>query len=83
MTPAARPRSIISRPAWRRYMIRFTAAMASYIVVLLAVDYAARNGTMPAKPWLYLVAVAPAIPVACISMLAGRRREIHRTATRT
>jgi hypothetical protein len=72
VSPAARPRSIVSRPAWRRYMVRFTAAMATYIAILLAVDYAARNGMMPPKPWLYLAAVAPAVPVAAVVVIVLR-----------
>lgn len=69
---AGRPPSIMTKPAWRRYMIRFGVAMASYVVVLVAVDYAIRNGMAPPKPWLYLVAVAPAIPVAGVIVIVLR-----------
>jgi hypothetical protein len=72
MTSASRPRSIVSRPAWRRYMIRFSLAMGAYIGTLLPVDYLAHRGMMPAKPWLYLVAVAPAIPVAAVVVIVLR-----------
>ena len=69
---AARPRSIITKPSWRRYMLRFGAAMAAYVAVLVPVDYLAQRGMMPAKPWLYLVALAPAIPVALVVLIVLR-----------
>lgn len=72
MSNIARPPSIMTKPAWRRYMIRFTAAMAAYVAVLVAVDYAIRGGMAPPKPWLYLVAVAPAIPVAAVIVIVLR-----------
>lgn len=65
-------RSIMTKPSWRRYMLRFGAAMAAYIAVLLPVDYLAHRGMMPAKPWLYLVALAPAIPVALVVLIVLR-----------
>jgi len=64
--------SVMTKPAWRRYMIRFTVAMGTYVAVLLAVDYAVRLGLAPPKPWLYLVAVAPAIPVAAVIVIVLR-----------
>ena len=72
MSDTARPRSIVTRPSWRRYMLRFTAAMAAYVAVLLVVDGAIRNGLAPAKPWLYLVALAPAVPVAAVVVIVLR-----------
>ncbi|HLZ75562.1 hypothetical protein [Phenylobacterium sp.] len=72
MSDAARPRPIIFKPSWRRYMLRFTAAMASYVAVLLAVDFAVRDGFAPPKPWLYLVALAPALPVAAVVFVVLR-----------
>jgi len=67
-----RPPSIVTKPAWRRYIIRFTVAMVTYAVVLLAVAYILRSGMAPPKPWLYLVAVAPALPVAAVIVIVLR-----------
>jgi len=53
-------------------MLRFGAAMAAYVAVVLPVDYLAHRGLMPAKPWLYLVAVTPAIPVAAVVLIVLR-----------
>jgi hypothetical protein len=64
--------SIMTKPSWRRYMLRFTAAMVTYVAVLLAVDSMAHHGLMPAKPWLYAVALAPAIPVAAVVVIVLR-----------
>jgi hypothetical protein len=64
--------SITSKPSWRRYMVRFLSAMGAYIAVLLPVDYGARHGLLPGKPWLYLVALAPAIPVAAVVLVMLR-----------
>jgi hypothetical protein len=72
MSQMTRPPSITTRPSWRRYMLRFTAAMATYVAVLAAVDYAVRGGFAPPKPWLYLFAVAPAVPVAAVVVIVLR-----------
>jgi hypothetical protein len=72
MSQVTRMPSITTRPSWRRYMLRFTAAMATYIAALLAVDYVVRAGLAPPKPWLYLVAIAPAIPVAAVVIIVLR-----------
>ncbi len=72
MSETLRPRSIISRPAWRRYMARFSVAMGTYVATLLGVDYLVRHGLAPGKPWLYLVAIAPAIPVAAVVVIVLR-----------
>ncbi len=72
MSDVTRPRSFTTRPSWRRYMLRFTAAMSTYVAVLLAVDYTVRHGLAPAKPWLYLLALAPAIPVAVVIVIVLR-----------
>ena len=72
MTHAATSRSIMTKPSWRRYMLRFGAAMAAYVAVLVPVDWLAHRGMMPAKPWLYLVAIAPAIPVAAVVLIVLR-----------
>ena len=72
MTHAAAPRSIMTKPSWRRYMLRFGAAMGAYLAVLVPVDYGAHHGLLPGKPWLYLVAVAPAIPVAAVVLIVLR-----------
>lgn len=72
MTSAARPRSMISRAAWRRYMTRFSIAMALYVVTLAPVVYLTSHGMMPAKPWLYLVALAPAVPVSAVVVIVLR-----------
>jgi hypothetical protein len=72
MSDALQPRPIIFKPSWRRYMLRFTAAMTTYVAVLLAVDYAVRDGLAPPKPWLYLVALAPAVPVAAVVVIVLR-----------
>ena len=67
-----RPRSIMSKPSWRRYMLRFSAAMAAYIAVLVPVDWAAHHGMLPPAPWLYLAALAPAVPVAIVVLIVLR-----------
>ena len=72
MSQLTRMPSITTRPSWRRYMLRFTAAMATYVAVLVGVDYAVRNGFAPPKPWLYLFAVAPAVPVAAVVVIVLR-----------
>ncbi|MGZ6040497.1 MAG: hypothetical protein ACXWKR_17645 [Phenylobacterium sp.] len=72
MSETARLPSILNKPAWRRYIIRFTIAMSAYAVVLSAMVYALNNGVAPPKPWLYLVAVAPAIPVAAVILIVLR-----------
>ena len=72
MSETTRMPSITSKPSWRRYMLRFTAAMATYVATLVAVDYAIRNGLAPGKPWLYLVALAPAAPVAAVVLIVLR-----------
>ena len=64
--------SIMSKPSWRRYMTRFGLAMAAYLAVLVPVDWAARHGMLPGKPWLYLVAALPAIPVAAVVLIVLR-----------
>jgi hypothetical protein len=64
--------SILTKPSWRRYMIRFSIAMGTYVAVLLAVDEMFRRGLAPAKPWLYLVALAPAVPVAAVILVVLR-----------
>ncbi|MBS0363193.1 MAG: hypothetical protein JSR98_17585 [Proteobacteria bacterium] len=72
MAHATPTRSIMSKPSWRRYMLRFSAAMAAYVAVLVPVDYAARHGLLPPAPWLYLAALAPAIPVALVVLIVLR-----------
>ena len=72
MTHATASRSIMTKPSWRRYMLRFGAAMAAYVAVLMPVDYLAHRGMMPAKPWRYLVALAPAIPVGLVVLIVLR-----------
>lgn len=72
MTQDIHSRSITAKPSWRRYMLRFSLAMAAYVVTLLPVDYAARHDLLPAKPWLYLAALAPALPVAAVVLIVLR-----------
>ena len=50
MTHTTASRSITTKPSWRRYMLRFTAAMATYVAVLLAVDYAIRHRMVATAP---------------------------------
>jgi hypothetical protein len=69
---ASHTRSIMSKPSWRRYMLRFGLAMAAYVAILAPVDYVAHHGLLPGKPWLYLVAIAPAIPVAAVVLIVLR-----------
>ncbi|MBS0332378.1 MAG: hypothetical protein JSS35_06390 [Proteobacteria bacterium] len=72
MSQPQRAPSIMTKPSWRRYMARFGVAMGSYVAVLLAVDALVRRGLAPGKPWLYLVAVAPAVPVAAVILVVLR-----------
>jgi hypothetical protein len=46
--------------------------MGAYVGVLFAVDAVVRRGLAPAKPWLYLVAAAPAVPVAAVILIVLR-----------
>ena len=58
-------------PAVRRYVWRVTAAMASYVVVLVAVDLIVRHAA-PTGPSLYLLALLPALPVLGVFAALGR-----------
>ena len=52
MTQATPSRSILAKPSWRRYMLRFSIAMAAYVAVLGAVDASIRAGLAPGQPWI-------------------------------
>jgi hypothetical protein len=47
----------------RRYLIRLAISMALYMALLYPVNWATHHGQMPAGPWLYAVAILPALPV--------------------
>ena len=47
----------------KRYIVRLAVLMGLYIALLWPVNWVHRHGTMPGAPLLYLVAVAPALPV--------------------
>lgn len=47
----------------KRYLLRLAVFMALYVALLWPVNWAHRHGAMPGIPWLYLVAIAPALPV--------------------
>jgi hypothetical protein len=51
------------RPAARRYAVRIGVSMGLYVAVLVPVVMIAEARALPAAPWLYLVAMAPAAPV--------------------
>ena len=47
----------------RRYVLRMAVFMALYIAVLWTVARAAHQGALPHGVWLYLAALAPALPI--------------------
>jgi hypothetical protein len=64
--------SSFARPSWQRYVLRVFLATLAYVAVLTPVSYAARHGLLPAKPWLYAVALAPALPMAVVVLIMLR-----------
>ena len=57
-------------PAMSRYLARFMPTMALYIVVLLTCVFAI-DAWKPAGPLLWLLAVAPALPMIGIIVVMG------------
>jgi hypothetical protein len=57
-------------PAMRRYLARFMPTMATYIVVLLTCVFAIDSWS-PTGPLLWLLAVAPALPMVGIIVVMG------------
>jgi hypothetical protein len=51
------------RPAARRFRRRLALTMLAYMAVLLPVGWMAHHHVQPPAPWLYLVGVAPALPI--------------------
>jgi hypothetical protein len=49
--------------ARRRYYLRLAAFFALYMAVLIPVIWAFNSGHWPGRPWNYLAAAAPAVPV--------------------
>jgi hypothetical protein len=64
--------SFMAKPTWQRYVVRVLMGTAAYIAVLVPVDYGARHGLLPGKPWLYAVALAPALPMAIVVWIMAR-----------
>ena len=64
--------SLMARPSWQRYVFHVFLATLAYIAVLWPVNYAARHGLLPGKPWLYAVALAPAVPMAIVVLIMAR-----------
>jgi hypothetical protein len=64
--------SIMARPSWQRYIFRVFLGTMAYLAVLTPVAYAAHHGLLPGKPWLYAVALAPAVPMAVVVLIMAR-----------
>src|SRR5262249_52548663 len=72
MSSVQHPRSIMTKPSWRRHMIRVSVCLAAYAATLVPVALAFRYGVLPGKPWLYLVAASPIVPVAGLVIVVLR-----------
>ena len=72
MIQANRSESLINKRSWRRYMLRMAAALVVFIALSVVMDRAFHQGFAPEKPWLYLIAVIQAAPVAAM-VFAGLR----------
>ena len=57
-------------PAVKRYMQRFLPAMGLYVVVLLASLFAI-GALEPSGPLLWILAVAPAVPILAVIAIMG------------
>lgn len=57
-------------PAMRRYLLRFVPAMLAYVVVLSGSILAFEN-LRPTGPLLWVVAVAPALPIIAVIAIMG------------
>lgn len=57
-------------PAMRRYLLRFAPAMLAYVVVLSGSILAFEN-LRPIGPLLWVVAVAPALPIIAVIAIMG------------
>jgi xanthosine utilization system XapX-like protein len=57
-------------PAGRRYIARFTPAMLAYVVVLMGSLWSIRH-LDPTGPFLWALAVAPALPVIAVIAVMG------------
>lgn len=57
-------------PAMRRYLLRFIPAMLAYVVVLSGSILAFEN-LRPTGPLLWVVAVAPALPIIAVIAIMG------------
>jgi hypothetical protein len=53
-------------PATRRYLTRVAVATAAYVAILFAVGWIYHHGQFPSGPLRYLLAAAPALPVAVV-----------------
>ena len=64
-------------PATRRYLLRMVVSTGAYLLVLFAVSWANRHGALPQGPARYLIAAAPALPVAAMiwAMMRFSREE--------
>jgi hypothetical protein len=58
-------------PALRRYHLRFWPLMGTYVAALAIVRVVLRR-TSPDEPLLYLIAVAPAVPLIGVVLVLGR-----------
>jgi hypothetical protein len=66
MSNIAHTPSIMTKPAWRRYMTRYLIGMAAYGALLVPMMLAAFSHRLPGKPWVYVVTGAPALGVAAV-----------------
>jgi hypothetical protein len=57
-------------PALRRYLVRFAPAMLAYVGVLSGSLWAIRN-LDPEGPLLWLLAIAPALPIIAVITIMG------------
>jgi hypothetical protein len=63
---AANTPSVVTQPAWRRYIVRYLIGMAVYLALLAPVGLGAYRHVLPGKPWIYLAAASPAVGVAVV-----------------
>lgn len=58
-------------PAVRRYHLRFWPLMGTYVAALATVRVVLRRAA-PEEPWIYLIALAPALPLIGVVLVIGR-----------
>jgi len=66
MSAEAFPRAFHDQPAWRRYIIRDSLGMAGFGALFFPLPLLSWRDRLPPAPWKYVIAAAPALPVAVV-----------------